>query len=389
MDDPEEVAVTFARRRDSLGWAVGGLFLLLALALALNPRRCIDFTVFRTSGVRLLEGTGLYRAEDGPMPFKYAPPVAVLLVPFALLPRGVGAVVWNVGSVAMLLLALARLRRIDPDPETADGSWAALALAGPVGTVLFYGQVDLWLLGLLTLAASASAARDGGGTALGLAVLTKPPAVLAGLFFLVRRRWRTLAVGIAVVLLACTLFALRVGVGKLASEVTAWRALVERSTVEWVTGPNPQGLPTLILDVAGWLGTRPTPETVALAELSAVLLFSGLVLAVRDDPAAAFRMTSLSIALCSPLAWRANFVLALPAVRRLVARARQGDGVSRAMLGLVLLASVLTSGVFLDRAWTERLLAFRPWGLLGLLLAVVEFSPGPAVRPVRPPTRAG
>jgi len=192
-----------------------------------------------------------------------------------------------------------------------------------------------------------------------------------------------------VVLLACTLFALRVGVGKLASEVTAWRALVERSTVEWVTGPNPQGLPTLILDVAGWLGTRPTPETVALAELSAVLLFSGLVLAVRDDPAAAFRMTSLSIALCSPLAWRANFVLALPAVRRLVARARQGDGVSRAMLGLVLLASVLTSGVFLDRAWTERLLAFRPWGLLGLLLAVVEFSPGPAVRPVRPPTRAG
>src|SRR5262249_10539026 len=83
----------------------------------------------------------------------------------------------------------------------------------------------------------------------------------------------------------------------------------------------------------------------------------GLVLAVRDDPAAAFRMTTLSIALCSPLAWRANFVLALPAVSRLVARARQGDGVARGLLGLVVLASLLTSGVFLDRAWTERALA--------------------------------
>src|SRR5262245_40907900 len=205
-----ESAVTGPEGRNRLRWVVGGLFLVLALVLALNPRRCIDFTVFRTAGARLLEGTGLYRAEDGPMPFKYAPPVAVLFVPFALLPRAVGAVVWNVGSVAMLLLAVGKLRRIDPGAEPADGSWAALALAGPVGTVLFYGQVDLWLFGLLTLAAAGARARDGGGTALGIAVLTKPPAVLAGLFFLVRRRWRALAIGIAVVLLACALFALRV-----------------------------------------------------------------------------------------------------------------------------------------------------------------------------------
>ena len=82
----------------------------------------------------------------------------------------------------MLLLALRRLPRVDGAPDDADGSWAALALAGPIGTVLFYGQVDLWLLGLLVLAAAAVSARDGGGAALGLSVLTKPPAVLAGLF---------------------------------------------------------------------------------------------------------------------------------------------------------------------------------------------------------------
>jgi hypothetical protein len=54
----------------------------------------------------------------------------------------------------------------------------------------------------------------------------------------------------------------------------------------------------------------------------------------------------------------------------------------------VVLASVLTSGVFLDRTATERLLAFRPWGLLGLLLVVVEFSATrtpPAVRASRSP----
>ena len=366
-----------------LHWIVLALFLVLGVALALNPRRCIDFTVFRTAGARLLEGTSLYRAEDGPMPFKYAPPAAVLFAPLALLPRTLGAVLWNAGSVVLLLLALARLPRIDPGPRATDGSWAALALAGPIGTVLFYGQVDLWLLGLLALAAAAVGSRDGGGTALGLAVLTKPPAVLAGLFFLGRRRWRALAIGAGVVLLACALFAARVGARSLVAEVGVWQALVERSTVEWVTGPNPQGMPTLLLDVAGWLGTRPTPGALELAQVGAMLFFGALILAVRDDAGAAFRMTSLAVAMCSPLAWRANFVLALPAVRRLVSGAREGDALCRVLLALVALATVLTSGVFLDRTATERLLAFRPWGLLGLALVVVEFSPRRPPAPVR------
>lgn len=370
-------------RRDRLRWAVGLLFLALGIALALNPRRCIDFTVFRTAGARWLAGTSLYRGEDGPMPFKYAPPVAVLLAPLALLPRAPGAVLWNAGSVVMLLLCLRRLPRVDGAPDGADGSWAALALAGPIGTVLFYGQVDLWLLGLLVLAAAAVSARDGGGAALGLSVLTKPPAVLAGLFFVGRRRWKALAVAAGVVVLACALFALRAGGETLLHEVSAWRTLVEQSTLEWVTGPNPQGLPTLVLDVAGWFGTRPTARSLALAQLSAALLFGALVLARREDAGASFRLTCLSVVMCSPLAWRANFVLALPAVRRLVAAARAGDRFSRGVLALLVLATVLTSGVLLDRTETERVLAFRPWGLLGLLLVAVEFSASRSPLPVR------
>src|SRR5262249_55467863 len=105
-------------------------------------------------------------------PFKYAPPVAVLLAPLALLPRTVGVVLWNTGSVLLLLVSLRRLTRIDGAPDDADGSWAALALAGPIGTVLFYGQVDLWLLGLLVLGAAAARARDDGGIALGFSILT-------------------------------------------------------------------------------------------------------------------------------------------------------------------------------------------------------------------------
>ena len=361
-------------RTELFRWAVVTLFGVLALALALNPRRCIDFTVFRTAGARLLAGTSLYRAEDGPMPFKYAPPVAVLFVPLALIPRAAGAVLWNLGSVAWLFLALSRLRRIDPGPAEHDGCWAALALAGPIGTVLFYGQVDLWLLGLLTLAAAAAGRRDDGGIALGLATLTKPPAVVAGLFFLGRGRWRALAVAAAVVLVACGLVAAHVGWGSLLAEMAAWRSLVERSTVEWVTGPNPQGLPTMLLDVARWFGVQPAAGNLWLAQLVSFLAFGALILALRRDAGSAFRMAALAVAMTSPLAWRANFVLALPAVRRSVASARAGDRGGRVALALAAAATLLTSGAFLDRTATEQLLSFRPWGLLGLLLVAVEWS---------------
>ena len=371
-----------------LRWVVGLLFLAVGLLLALNPRRCIDFTVFRTAGARWLAGTPLYRAEDAPMPFKYAPPVAVLLAPLALIPRAVGAVLWNAASVLLLVLALVRLPRVDPAASEADGSWAALALAGPIGAVLFYGQVDLLLLGLLVLAAAAVQTRDGGGTALALSVLTKPPAVLAGLFFVGRRRWGALAAAAGIILLVCATFALRAGLAGLVGETSAWRALVERTTLEWVTGPNPQGLPTLLLDVAGWFDLRPTAAAMMLAQLLAMLVFAALVLALREEPGTAFRMTCLAIALCSPLAWRANFVLALPSLRRQVAAAREGYRRSALLLGLVIVPSVLTSGVFLDRTATERILGFRPWGLLGLLLVAVEFSPrlsGRSVRDGAPP----
>jgi hypothetical protein len=220
-------------------------------------------------------------------------------------------------------------------------------------------------------------------------VLTKPPAVLAGLFFLGRRRWAALGIAAAVVLVTCAVFVLRMGLGGLATETSAWRELVERSTLEWVTGPNPQGLPTLVLDAAGWFSLRPTAAGLMLSQLLAVLVFAALVLAFREERGGAFRMTCLAIALCSPLAWRANFVLALPSVRRQVAAAREGHRLSAVLLGGVIVLSVLTSGVFLDRTATERILSFRPWGFLGLLLVGVEFSARAAGRSVRAGTPPG
>jgi hypothetical protein len=310
------------------------------------------------------------------MPFKYAPPVAVLLAPLALLPRSVGAVLWNLGSVLFLLLALVRLPRLDPGPRDADGSWAALALGGRSRPSSSTGR---WTCGSSAAGARRGAvqARDGAGGA-GLAVLTKPrrslPAVLPG-----PPPLAALAAGAAVVLLACALFAARVSPTAFAAELAAWR-------ISWsgapsvVTGPNLQGLPPH--PRRRRLARHPAEPRCALARPA----LGGAVLRRAGAGGAGRRRSHLPDdhpggGDVLPLAWRANFAC-LPRCapgRGLRARAKASRASARSWCS----PACSPRGPRPDRDRAPP--GLRPWGLLGLLLVVVEFSAPRTAGPCAPP----
>ncbi len=328
------------------------------------------------------------------MPFKYAPPVAVLFAPFALAAQGRGR-----GAVerrARWCCSCSRCRgspASTPGPRDADGSWAALALAGPVGTVLFYGQVDLWLLGLITLAAAAAThpRRWRGGArarrphqaprGVRRAVLPRPPALAHARHR--RRRWSCSPA-------RCS--PLGSGPGASRAELTAWREPRRAEHRRVGHRPEPAGPPharprrrRLARDAA-----QPRDALARPARLRPLLRRAGAG-GCGDDAGAAFRMTSPRRR--HVLAPRlARELRARPArVRRLVTRARQGDVLSPGASSALVVAGHRRSppACFLDRTATERLLAFRPWGLLGLLLVVVEFSAPRARVPVRAGTAPG
>ncbi len=373
-------------------WAFRALLLVLAVlavVLGQHPRRGLDFRVYLLAAERFLAGVDLYPASDGPMPFKYAPLTAPLFLPFTLLPARAAAALWNLGSVAALG-ALARLvSRTEPaSGEHSPWPWAptlaTLALLPAFHLEFFYGQVDAVMLLLLALTAiGAERGRTWGpAAAFAVAVLLKPPAALLALFLLARRHWRVLAASAGVGLLLAAPSVARYGLDGLLAQGRAWLDTLARTTPPWALGHNPQGLPTLLLSLALPSDSVPSGSALTLAQGLALLLFVAALAWSRAGPVDLLALCCLGVTLLSPLAWRANFVMAWPLLRA-TAEARTRGGL--ALLILAGLTGVLTSDAVLGAEGARQALLWRPYALVftALLLWAAwqsrrALTPGPS-----------
>jgi hypothetical protein len=351
-------------------WAFHALLLglaVLAVVLGQHPRRGLDFRVYLVAAERFLAGAELYPVTDGFMPFKYAPLTAPLFLPFTLVPARVAAALWNLGSV-LALGALARLtsRAAPVAGEREPWPWApvlaTLALLPALHLEFFYAQVDGAMLLLLALAAvGAERGRTWGpALAFAVAVLLKPPAALLGLFFLARRRWRVLGASMLVGLVLAVPSLARYGLEGLLAQSRAWLDTLARTTPPWALGHNPQGLPTLLLSLVLPTELAPSGTALTMAQGLALALFVAVLAWSRPGPVDLLACCCLGVTLLSPLAWRANFVMAWPLLCAVAERR------TRAGLTLVVLAGlvgVLTSDTVLGAEAARQLLHWRPYAL--------------------------
>ena len=172
--------------------------LVFALVLALAcARKAVkldhpDFKVFYTAAQHVWQDPSLlYRVS--PDRYLYPPSTAILLSPLALLPWDLARWLWH-GALALCLAFL------------ASRSWASflasLLLTRYLATSFGYGQINLFVLFFLWLAADWAQKKKAGSAALwALATSLKVyPAVLAPLWLL-QKRFREFFVGIAAGLL--------------------------------------------------------------------------------------------------------------------------------------------------------------------------------------------
>ncbi len=210
-------------RRSAAAYAVvtGILAIVFAGAILIGPYRAVqrsDYMTYQTAARIVLEARGdcLYTVAcqsrvqrdligeepsfaNGALPFNSPPWLAALLVPFGALPLGVAFALFTLLSLTVLALAAWRLAWGGAGTRLI--ATLLVLSAWPTAMGAIRGQSTLAVAGLLGLSVAASLAGHQlwAGAYLGLAALKPTLPLLWAFRLIVERRWRALAISVAVV----------------------------------------------------------------------------------------------------------------------------------------------------------------------------------------------
>ncbi|MDQ2756728.1 MAG: glycosyltransferase 87 family protein, partial [Actinomycetota bacterium] len=304
--------------------------LLGAVAVRLGGR-AIDLEVYRTGGAVWRAGLPLY-GDGYPyglgvyLPFTYPPLAALLLGLTSFLPSPVAVAVLSAASLLALgaasYLAGHQVRLTRPwaeVPLSVTVVLATLALAlQPVRSTLFFGQVNLVLMAMVTADVLLRHPRWPRGLLIGVAAAVKLTPLAFLLVLLCRRQWRAGATAVVTFVAAQALGALLLP----ADSRAYWLGGV-------LTAPGRIGAADTAsnLSLRGVL-TRAWPDAPVLVWLALVAVTGVLAVAAtrrraqRGDDLGALLSTAAGGLLVSPVSWTHHWVWVVPALVWLAARAR-------------------------------------------------------------------
>ncbi len=251
----------------------------------------------------VLDGRPLYDPSlvyaVGHAVFLYPPPFAIAAIPFALLPLAVATWTWLALIVAALLGAIALM------PVRGSVRWTVLLLAAVSWPTLY--SIKLGQVGPLLLLAFVVAWRSldrpmrlGAAMAAG-ALIKVQPAVLFG-WALATRRWRSAAIGLAVVAVAVVVSAAVVGPSALVDYLRVLLAISKPVT-------TPQNV---TLGAVAYQGGVPEgTATVLQVALMAGTLAVAAIAWIRADGEVSFVVSVVASQLISPVLWSHYAVILL------------------------------------------------------------------------------
>jgi len=371
-----------------LVWSAGVVVAVLALGAAVVVASALpagyDFRAYWLAGRHLLNGAPLYPGPDTilglPDEFRYLPIVALLFVPFALLPYPVALAIWTVLQVATAAaVGITLIRRLPPLWRP----WAAAGYVFFLGLVLevTLGNVNLLSLGLALAAWRFRDRALPAGLLLAAAVGLKFLPLTLLLFYVASGRWRPVLTGglIGIVALAAGALAMP---DRTAEYIRFAPRLLEQDWVySHIARPGPPELATFF-----WSDWFP----LALA-IGAVLVAIAAGIAARRDRSNEYAWHALTLATAGYLApfgyfWTTFLILSLPLAAETLRRAAGRPAGERAPI----IALVVIAWVLMEPQQTGTLVPIL-WHLLGvallLVLAIVTLMrPSPSTTAIRLPS---
>lgn len=202
-------------KKKSIFW-IGGCFLIFLILLMVFLLRIkeemVDFSVNYQAAKRIQSGETLYRFEDGHYQFKYPPFASFLYIPLSLLPLPVAKGIWYYAILTSIFFAVRiSLHLVSPQKALLLTSLSVLVLAKFFGRELQLGQINtivsLFLLVMISKIHHSKSFDSlkkeyWAGLFWGLATSLKPYTLIFLPYFLVKKRWKVLLMGILFLILA-------------------------------------------------------------------------------------------------------------------------------------------------------------------------------------------
>jgi hypothetical protein len=198
-----------------------------------------DFGVFYNAGRRVLRGEPLYLPEV--LPFKYAPPVALLFAPLALLPEALARLIWLVLSAAAIVRFQWLSARLSHCMRSTSHLLVLILLLPFSQVLLSWGQCDALLLLLMIQSELWANGRPWMSGALwAMACLFKLPYLIFMCVALPLGQCRRLLGLLIASLAAISIAALRYGIPMTVSQFLSWLEVLRQTTPSLFYAPTNQ-----------------------------------------------------------------------------------------------------------------------------------------------------
>jgi hypothetical protein len=352
-----------------LVWAAGVVVLVFASLAAVIVASALpagyDFRAYWLAGQHLLAGAPLYPGPETilglPDEFRYLPIVAVLFVPFALLPYTIALGIWI--GIQLLVAAAVGIALIRPLPS----SWRPWAAAGYVFFLGLVLEITLGNVNLISLALALAAwrLRDRAipaGILLAVAVGLKFLPLTLLLLYVASGRSRPVVIGGVIGAAALAVGAL-VMPDRTAEYIRFAPRLLEQNWVyEHIARPGPP-------ELAAFFWSEWFPLVLAGAA-ALVAVVAGV--AARRDRTSENTWHALTLATAGYLApfgyfWTTFLILSLPLASDTLRRA---STTTRSVERAVVIAAVVLSWVLMEPQQTGTLVPIL-WHFMGVMLLCV------------------
>jgi hypothetical protein len=318
-------------KKKTLWIVLGGILLAAAfygIYLGWIRQDMSDFGVCYKNGRRILDGETLYRVSDGHLQFKYAPISALFYAPLALLPWEAAKIVWYYLELILLFAVFWISFKLLPSPPKRPALvlvLALLVLLKFIGREMELGQVNILILFLLTLMIAAFIQRKDAAAAVlwGISLFFKPYALVFLPYFLLKKRFKIVLAGAAVVLAGLVLPALNFGGQGNWMVLREWISTLSRSTPDLMAAGDTSSLYAFLWKVLPGHPDLPIKIVWLVTGLAVGLLFLGLMKqgktrALKTPEVLETAFLMILIPLFSPLGWFYNYLYSVLAIILLI-----------------------------------------------------------------------